>query len=302
MKEKIIIDTDIGDDIDDALALALAISSPEIELVGVTTVYKNTLARARIASWLVNGTGTAIPVVPGKRMPISKKKETLLNLDEIPCQYTVEMETSPIIQSVDAVSFLRTMLTQSPDPITIVTLGALTNIAVLVQRYPEVIPQIKRIVMMGGAYYSHIKEYNICCDPEAADIVFQTGVSVLAVGLDVTLQCKLTEEQIQKLYHSKADMAVFASKLIQLYRMRHHGAEIFLHDPLAVAAVFATSLLEFQQQRILVETEGLVTTGMTFNVSASEWWQNEQISHIQVAKAADKVGLVELFLHRLMGV
>ena len=300
MREKIIIDTDIGDDIDDTLALSLAINSPELELLGVTTVYKNTLARARLASWLLSSNGVNVPIVPGKRMPISKHDMASLNLDEIPCQYTKEMDSATIVQSTDAVSFLRTIL-EEKGPITIVTLGALTNVAFLLQRYPEVQTKIKRIVMMGGAYFSHIKEYNICCDPEAARIVFQSSVNIVAIGLDVTLQCRLTEEQITQLYNSSSKAANSASKLICLYRSHHPGAEIFLHDPLAVAAVFRPDLLSFIPQRIAIETEGLVTFGMTFNVSANEWWKETQNSHIQIAKEANKDAFTSLFVERITG-
>lgn len=301
MKERIIIDTDVGDDIDDALALALAINSPELELLGVTTVYKNTLARARLASWILAQNDVRIPVVPGKRMPISKQRIMQVNLDEIPCQYAEAMDCTAIMQDTDAVSFLKAVLQQEEKPVTVVTLGALTNIAVLLQRYPEIQGKIKRIVMMGGAYFSHIKEYNISCDPEAARIVFQSSVEILAVGLDVTLQCRLTEVQVQSLLNCHSKTACMVGKLINSYRQHHSGAEVFLHDAAAVAAVFRSDLVSFKPQRIEVETEGVVTSGMTFNISANEWWKEEQASHICVASAINKDALISLFLSRITG-
>ena len=180
-KIKIIIDTDIGDDADDALAICLALKSEELEVMGITTVFRNTAARAQIAVRLLQLMGrTDIPVYAGIGHPLVAEAD----VETVPIQLLAGMEELEYRKDMDGVEYLRRSLSASQGDITLVTIGPLTNVGVLLCKHPEVKGKIKEIVMMGGAYYMHYNEWNILCDPEAAHIVYSSGVPIRAIGLD----------------------------------------------------------------------------------------------------------------------
>lgn len=303
-KERVIIDTDIGDDIDDALAIALALQSPELDILGITTVYKNTAARARIASSLLQSCERGnITVVPGLQRPFSEKEASgeKTDFNELPCQYTQEMAKVAVIDEYDAVSFIESILVSSEREVTIIALGPLTNIAALILKNRYALRKIKRIVLMGGAYFSHIKEYNICCDPEAAKIVFNSEMEIIAIGLDVTLKCMLDKAEIDIIKKSTHPLSGLICELIELYQTRIPNAEVYLHDPLAVAAAFDEELFVMRERKVYVETKGEVTTGMTFNQSDSNWWLPEEKSNVKVGVDVKRDEFVKLFLQRITG-
>ena len=199
-KIKIIIDTDIGDDADDALAICLALKSEELE-------------------------------------------------------YRKDM---------DGVEYLRRSLSASQGDITLVTIGPLTNVGVLLCKYPEVKGKIKEIVMMGGAYYMHYNEWNILCDPEAAHIVYSSGVPIRAIGLDVTTRCQVNDQLVTMFRNSKKPEVELLADLLTCY-YENRGRHTFLHDPMAVFAVYDKDIITYQGEDIHVELHGQHTRGTTFN-------------------------------------
>lgn len=199
-KIKIIIDTDIGDDADDALAICLALKSEELEVMGITTVFRNTAARAQIAVRLLQLMGrTDIPVYAGIGHPLVAEAD----VETVPIQLLAGMEELEYRKDMDGVEYLRRSLSASQGDITLVTIGPLTNVGVLLCKYPEVKGKIKEIVMMGGAYYMHYNEWNILCDPEAAHIVYSSGVPIRAIGLDVTTRCQVNDQLVTMFRNSK---------------------------------------------------------------------------------------------------
>ena len=296
IKEKIIIDTDIGDDIDDALAIALAINSPEIEVVAITTVYKNAKARTRLAKKLLIMAGREdIPVYTGVSQPLINK----VNESEIPNHYLKDMDDILVNEDINGVDFIISSIMASEGDISLVPIGPLTNIAMAIMKKPEIKSKIKNIVLMGGAYYFHCNEYNIQCDPEAARVVFQSGVKIKAVGLDVTLKCQLTHEDIHRIQNQSKDVTKFLSNLISHWRGKNDYLPI-LHDPLAIYAVFNDGLLEFNEERIVVETKGEFTRGTTFNQTSYRWGRADSVnSNIWTAKSVEGKGFVELFMNRI---
>src|SRR5579863_9829432 len=173
-KIPILLDTDIGGDIDDAFAVALILRSPELDLLGVTTVSGDTQARARLAAKMLWEAGRhSVPVAagePGKPLPIDQ------------CRWAAGF-TSPQLLKQSAVDFLKKQFDKRPGEITLVAIGPLTNIAALLRTDPSIACKIKRIVMMGGAI-AHgygdnpqpVPEYNIYADAPAAQAVFTSGV------------------------------------------------------------------------------------------------------------------------------
>lgn len=164
MKERIpvIIDTDLGDDIDDAFALCLAMQSPELEILGVTTVHRCAAYRAKMAKSLLNAGGFCeVPVYAGESKPLVRESVHGRPLDygEKPHSYAEEYDATEY-DGDDAVSFIVGTLEKSDRKITLVTLGALTNIALVLQKRPDLFGKIEKLCIMGGAFSMNLGEYN----------------------------------------------------------------------------------------------------------------------------------------------
>ncbi|QHT59618.1 nucleoside hydrolase [Paenibacillus lycopersici] len=294
-RTKIIIDTDIGDDIDDALAIAFALESPELEVLGITTVFKNVKARAKLAVRLLEQAGRAdIPVCAGIGNPILGKAD----VNEIPNQYIEEEDGEAAGFGTNGIDFIIDTVMASDGDITLVPIGPLTNIAIAILKEPALRSKVKEIVMMGGCFYSHLSEWNIRCDPEAARVVFESGIPIRAVGLDVTVQCVLRKEDTDRLMARPKRSAAYLPDLLARWRkVTNH--EPMLHDPLAVCAVFDDRLLDFQQDEIVVETQGEFTRGQTYNRSALYWRGNAGQSVIRAAKSVDSEAFLKLYMDRV---
>jgi len=293
-KTKIIIDTDIGDDIDDALAIAFALESPELEIIGITTVFKNVVARAKIASRMLKLAGREdIPVFTGIGSPIINK----VNEAEIPCQYSEEEDGSEDGFSEGAIDFIIDTVMSSDSDITLVPIGPLTNIAIAILKEPKLKSKVKEIVMMGGCYYNHCNEWNIICDPEAARVVFESGIPIKAVGLDVTFKCTLTDKEVERIKNQPKQSAIYLPELIKRWRGGTDKCPM-LHDPLAICAIFDDKILEMQQEDIVVETNGHFMRGATYNKSGL-WRGNADQSVIKVAKNVNSEEFIKMFMNRI---
>ncbi len=280
--KKVLIDTDLGDDIDDAFALCLAMQSPEIEVLGVTTVFKSADKRARMAKKLLTLGGFGfVPVVEGEHYPLNQKEmfKLPINFDEPPISYDPAEYDDVEYDGNDAVEFLRRTLENSEEKLILVTLGALTNIARLFQKYPQTKDKVSELVVMGGAFDMNFPEYNYSCDPEAADFVINCGLPVKAVGVDVTFKCATTAEQTKALEECPHP----AIKL--LMSMRQNPAfMIYLHDPLALMSVYNDEYLTFCQRVVKVETTGEYTRGMAVNMCDHNWRRDCSVSPLVYAR------------------
>ena len=246
----ILLDTDIGTDVDDAFALALILHSPELELVGVTTVSGDTQARARLAAKMLWEAGRPnIPVVagePGKPLPIEQTR-------------WAEGFTSPALRSEKAVDFLKAQIERRPGELTLVPIGPLTNIGALLRQDPAVAKKIKQIVMMGGSItYGYepgsgpIAEYNIASDPAAAQVVFSSGIPILMVPLDVTAMLQLDAAARHRVF---SHLSPLTNALTLLYHLWNQPTPT-LFDPMAVAMLVQPSLCETKPLAIEVDTQG----------------------------------------------
>lgn len=235
-RHNIILDTDIGDNIDDALALVLAINSPELNLLGVTTVFRNAPRRAALARYILDGLGqTSTRVVSGVSKPLLQAYDFQLGAQFQMLQDDVWDDTA------HAVDFLieQARVEYEPDLnnlLTVVCIGPLTNIAVALVREPELIPRL-RIVLMGGCWSRVEAETNICSDPEAAAIVFNSGVEISMIGLDVTRRCALSPTHLQQIAAASTRSARLLQQLTELWQDGTPRTPI-LNDPLAVLSLF----------------------------------------------------------------
>ncbi len=194
--------------------------------------------------------------------------------------------------------------------LTIICTGPLTNIAALLTSFPESAKMIKELVIMGGAYgvteygvgnVTPVAEFNIYADPEAAKIVFESGVPLEAVGLDVTMIPKnqLTLTEYADIKKSKGRVAAFAAKILDKNIHKHR---IFaLHDPMTVATKVRPSSFKFESYKVQVETKGEITTGMTV-ADKREWLPENKMQgeKMMICENVDSRGFKRLFLDRLI--
>lgn len=249
-KIPILLDTDIGTDIDDAFALALILRSPELDLLGVTTVSGDTHARARLAAKMLSVAGrTDVPVAagePGRPLQIDQTR-------------WAEGFTSPQMIGEKAADFLRAELERRPGEITLVSIGPLTNVAALLRQEPAVGRKIKQIVMMGGSIAhgygqdpTPAAEYNIAADPEAAQVVFASGILILMAPLDVTAMLQLNAGDRHRIF---TRLTPLTNALTLLYHL-WNGNTPTLFDPMAVGLLIDPSLCETRQLAIEVDSKG----------------------------------------------
>ena len=292
----IIFDTDIGDDIDDALALALALQSPELDVRAVTTVVDDTERRTRLA-WKQLGiynrkdipvaTGASEPLLDPVRTTRARQFEVLTPQDRAP--------TAAHRRAADLI--IETLLA-SPEKLTLVPVGPLTNIALALKTEPAIKAKIERIVIMGGAFEMLTPEYNIRRDRVAAEIVFRSGVPITAVGLDVTTKCKLQAADIDRLRAANNPASAFLVRLIELWQNGRSDQYPTLHDPLAVAVSFLPTLVETRLGGVQVETNSTLTNGITVFTPADRLPKGE-VASTQVARQVDVRRFVDMFLERL---
>ena len=269
--QKIIFDTDIGDDIDDALALAFAIMSGKIDILGVTTVFRNAEQRAELACCLLETLGrTDIPVYAGigKTLLQSIPDWEQVAASHRPRQMEVLKKQQPSIQPQQgsAVDFIIDTVMASDGDIMLVPVGPFTNIAAAFTIEPR-LTQKTQIVMMGGATDRVRPEWNALCDPEATQIVFGTGVPITMVGLDVTTKCVMSYEQVKAIGAIDRPINQICSELIHLWGGDNPEPRPTLHDPLAAATLIDPTFCETREMRIEVETRADRLRGATVPVA-----------------------------------
>jgi purine nucleosidase/pyrimidine-specific ribonucleoside hydrolase len=292
----IIFDTDIGDDVDDALALALALQSPELDVKAITTNMDVAEMRARLA-WKVIcifgrrdipiGVGADEPFLDAVRVRRHAQLDAVTSADVIP---------GPPRRAVDLI--IRTLL-DSPRKITIVPVGSLTNIAMALKTEPRIKEKIERIVLMGGAYFIPQPEYNVYRDRIASEIVFRSGVPITGVGLDVTMRCKLKAEDIDRIKAAGRPTTDFLIRSIELWREFPGNSLPTLHDPLAVAVAMKPSLVETQLGRVQVETASPMLYGLTLFTPAERLPKDAPPPATSVARNVDAQQFLKLFMERI---
>lgn len=223
----VILDCDPGHD--DAIALILALASPELKVLAVTTSAGNqtqekTLNNAlRILTLLGRDD---IPVAAGAPKPLARE---LIIADNVHGESGLDGPTLPdpafAPQAMTALELMVKCLRESPEPVTLVPTGPLTNIALLLAAYPELKPNIARIVLMGGAAgagnWTPAAEFNIYVDPEAADMVFQSGIPITMCGLDVTHEAQVMDEDIARVRAIANPVARCVAGLLDFFMIYH---------------------------------------------------------------------------------
>jgi inosine-uridine nucleoside N-ribohydrolase len=299
MATPILLDCDPGHD--DAIAILLALASPEVELLGVTTVAGNqTLQKTTdnaIRVLELAGRGE-VPVAMGSPRPLVREPfvaayvhgETGLDGPDLP-----PPEASPV--DAHAVDFLAERL----DGATLVATGPLTNVALLLARYPDARPE--RIVLMGGAIgegnVTPAAEFNVWADPEAATRVFASGLDVTMVGLDVTHQALLTGSHAEAL-RASGRIGKVVAELLDFYGVFHREVYGFdgspVHDAVALAQAFRPGLLELERLNVRVDCESELCRGRTV---VDVWRRTGLEPNASVAVSIEADAFLDLLLERL---
>lgn len=257
-KIPILLDTDVGDDIDDALALGLILSSPELELRGVTTVFNDAHTRALLLCRLLHAVGRDdIPVASGR--PPRKTPDSRGQL-----QYGLRPGFRKRPVKENAVEFLYGKLKAEPGKLTLVAIGPLTNIAELLAKHPDCKPWIKRLVLMGGAVRVGYKskppadvEWNIKCDIPAARAVFRSGVPLVVAPLDATANLQLTGKQRDAVFGAGTPLSNQLRVLFQLWGQPTPT----LFDPAAVALCIGERWFKMEGLHLDVDDRGITRIG-----------------------------------------
>jgi len=278
---KIIIDTDPGQD--DAVAILLALASPaEIAVLGITAVAGNvplplTEKNTRIVCELAGRPD--VKVFAGCDAPLSRPLVTAEHVHGKTGLDGPQMAdpTMPL-QDQHAVDFIIQTLREEPaGTVTLVPVGPLTNIATAFQRAPDIIPRVQEIVLMGGAYFevgniTPAAEFNIYVDPEAAKIVFDAGVPLVVMPLDVTHKALTTKSRIdafRAMGTKVGDMVAAWTDFFERFDMEKYGSEgAPLHDPCTIAYLINPALFSGRQINVEIETSSELTLGMT----VADWW------------------------------
>ena len=261
-KIPVLLDTDIGSDIDDALALAYLLRQPACELVGITTVAKQAEKRASLCDMLCRLAGrNDIPIHPGCDDAILENRinpviEQAKALSGRP--HRTEFEKN------SAVSFLADTIMSRPGEITLLTIGPLSNAGLLFATYPEIPSMLKSLVIMGGHFSSRLPniptpEYNILGDVHAAAIVYKRSAS-RSIGTDVTFECMLSKSECNQLWTD--DLMIAVSDMAGVWF--NHASHIVFHDPLAAATIFDESLCEWANGCIEVDLSNGRAMGATY--------------------------------------
>ena len=305
MTTPILIDCDPGHD--DAIALLLALASPEVELLGVTTVAGNqtlekTTANAlRVLEFVGRGD---VPVAAGAPRPLVREPfvaayvhgESGLDGPDLP---------PPQGRPVDAhaVDFLAEAVLASDVPVTLVPVGPLTNVALFLSRHPDVASRLERIVLMGGAIaegnVTPAAEFNIWADPEAAARVFASGIDVTMIGLDVTHAALVLPEHAERL-RAAGRTGTMVAELLDFYGHFHREVYGFpgspIHDAVAVAHVLRPGLVETLERHVAVDCASELCRGRTV---VDLWGRTGEETNAHVAVGIDAEAFVELLLERL---
>ncbi len=289
----VLLDTDIGDDIDDAFALALALRTPEMKLLGITTTFGDTGLRARLVDRYLTAVGrTDIPVAAG----VATSAKNVFT-------QAAYARRSAQVQHADGVDFLLSQIRRYPGQITLIAIGPLSNVRAAIQRDPETFRKLKRVVLMGGSIHrgydnalnAHLPaalrqpdpEWNFLCDPAGAKALFASGVPVFVMPLDST-QVHFPEQDLEKLF---AHGSPLTDQLALLYHQWLSGSDFHtatptLFDPVAVTYAFRPDLCPAKPMRLQIEDNGLSRSV-------------DGPPNAQVCLQSDEPGFLKLLLDRI---
>jgi purine nucleosidase len=308
MTRKIIIDTDPGQD--DAVAILLALASPELQVLGLTAVAGNvpldlTARNARIVCELARRPD--VPVFAGCDRPLARDLVTAEHVHGKTGLDGPQMaEPTMPLQDIHAVDFIiETLRAEAPGTVTLCPLGPLTNIATAFRRAPDIVARVQRIVLMGGAYFevgniTPAAEFNIYVDPEAAKIVFAAGAPITVLPLDATHKALTTADRVQAFRDLGTEVgrmvAAWADFFERFDKEKYGSAGAPLHDPCVIAWLLKPDLFTGREINVEIEVDSPLTRGMT----VADWWRvTDRPANALFIGDVDAEGFFSLLTERL---
>lgn len=283
LSEKIIIDTDPG--IDDSMAIMMAFQTPNVEILGLTTTFGNVSTKdaTRNALLLCEIAGRPdVPVAEGSSEPLKGGEPEIQDFihgsDGLGNLHLPPPKLNKLQKS--ASEFLVDKVSEYPGEVSILALGPLTNLALAIKRDSSFVKKVKRVVVLGGAFFAlgninPAAEANIYGDPEAADIVFTSGANIDVIGINITTQVKMSDDDLDELRRSKGKHAQFICNSSKFYRDWHVKSDgvygVFLHDPVCFVALVRPDLFMFKKGVVRVETQGLCVGHTLMDQGLKRW-------------------------------
>ena len=293
----VLLDTDIGSDIDDAVALAYLLSQPRCELLGVTTATGHPIQRARLASAVCRAAGREdVPIHAGTEPPL------LIPLKQTTCGQAAALPSLPHQEEFPpntAIEFMRQSIHARPGEVTLLAIGPMTNVGLLFATDPEIPALLKRLVLMVGRFTSRTAgappvEWNALGDPHALARLTQAPVPEwTAFGLDVTMRCRLQADEFRRRFAALDGAAQVVATLAEVW-FRDRPVVTF-HDPLAAACLFEPDLCDYQRGRVEVELVSPRVQGMT------HWSPNAEPAPHRVAVDVDSKAFFAHYFAILQG-
>lgn len=248
MMKKVLLDTDIGSDIDDSLTISYLLKKKECDLLGITTVSSDTLLRAKMISAFCKEAKKDIPIYPGIRdfLLWESKHPIFLSQEKLD-----RWPHDTVFPNGEAIEFMRKTIRKHPGEVTLLGIGPLTNIAMLFTVDPEIPLLLKELVLMCGVFQNPAPECNAYCDPYATFIVYNSKAKIKSIGLDVTMQTIKDKDEVVAL--SKGTILDIAMDYGDEWFERTN--EVVFHDPLAAATIFE-DVCGFEEGKVLFDLEG----------------------------------------------
>lgn len=301
MRRPIIIDTDPG--IDDALAIAIALFSEELDVRLITTVAGNVSLEhvTNNALKLLNFWGKDVPVAKGAAHPLIEPFIDASNVHGVSGMegYDFPEPKEELLLQEHAVNAMRRVILESREPVTLVPIAPMTNIAQLLTMYPEVKENIREIVIMGGSAGRGNKgvmsEFNVATDPEAAKIVFASGLPIVMAGLDVGWKALVYPEDSEKI-KMMGKTGEMAYCLFKRYRGGSFQTGLKMYDSCAIAYLLQPDLFQVEETYVDVETQGQMTRGCTV-VDLKGYLKKE--ANVKVCMDIDGTRFREWFMDRI---
>ena len=295
MKEKIILDTDIGNDIDDTVCLAYLLRHEKCDLLGITTVTGEPVERAKLTSALLKAEGRDdIPVYPGVENPLlTVQKQPVPHQKRFLPGFPHETD----FPKGEAIEFMRRTIRANPGEVTLLGIGPLTNIGLLFAVDPEIPLLLKQLVIMCGTFTYRYKgapclsEWNARCDPYATAIVYNAPVkNIMSIGLDVTSHVILDKDEVTRRFDSDILKTVYAFSGIK----EGTRQEIVFHDPLAAAMIFEKDICKFERGKVEIEYRSERLEGLTY-------WTPDETGNNEIAIEVDRERYFEHYFNIVNG-
>lgn len=249
-KRPVVLDTDIGTDVDDILALVLLARSPEMRLAGVTTVYGDTVLRAKMVRRVLERLGLSdVPIGIGASETLASRAVWWAGHEGEGIEGLDQIAVDPTITAAD---LLRDNAEKHRGEWDLFAIGPLTNVALAIEADPAFASSLHHLYIMGGAFWMAQPEHNIKCDPEAAEIVFCSGIPMTLCGLDVTLQANLREADMPRIRAADGVGPLLEQQIRRWWQFIGTN-ENHLHDPLAILPAVRPDLFRFEQGDLRVE-------------------------------------------------